>query len=120
MRFLVCVRVYARASTGEGTHGQTLVCWRKSTVGTARNSRLQEVLVHGVDGHALTSAFFLPLLLRQTAPREQWQKGTAVCHPGFTGMYAPPADATWHNQRATQDRIGIFSRPDAACAAKIF
>jgi hypothetical protein len=37
--------------------------------------------MRGVDGHALTSAFFLPLLLRQTAPREQWQKGTAFCHP---------------------------------------
>lgn len=46
------------------------------------NSRMQEMLRGGVDGQPLAFAFFLPLLLRQTASREQWQKGTAFCHPG--------------------------------------
>lgn len=67
--------------------------------------------MRGVDGHALTSAFFLPLLLRQTAPREQWQKGTAFCHPELTGMYAPPANAMWHNQRATIGSYRDFFSP---------
>ena len=45
--------------------------------------------------------FFLSLLLRQTAPREQWQKGTAFCHPVIRVCRCRLVARTWRTQHTS-------------------